>query len=75
MSDLYTPLKGISLKELHKKPIMLDANILMVGIEDRAKDPNCSFENMKNLYIIPLFACFSLNYSYLFYISAERRTV
>ena len=59
MSDLYTPLKGISLKELHKKPIMLDANILMVGIEDRAKDPNCSFENMKNLYIIPLFACFS----------------
>ena len=36
MSDLYTPLKGISLKELHKKPIMLDANILMVGIEDRA---------------------------------------
>ena len=31
----------------------------MVGIEDRAKDPNCSFENMKNLYIIPLFACFS----------------
>ena len=56
---MYTPLKGISLKELHKKPIMLDANILMVGIEDRAKDPNCSFENMKNLYIIPLFACFS----------------
>ena len=56
---MYTSLKGISLKELHKKPIMLDANILMVGIEDRAKDPNCSFENMKNLYIIPLFACFS----------------
>lgn len=31
---------------------MLDANILMVGIEKRLTDANCSFENMKTLYIL-----------------------
>lgn len=55
---MYTPLKKISLKELCSKPIMFDANILMVGIEDRPRNPNCSFDNMKNLYMIPLFNCF-----------------
>lgn len=37
---------------------MLDANILMVGIEKRLTDANCSFENMKTLYIEPLFKSF-----------------
>jgi len=55
---MQTPLKKISLKELCKQPIMLDANILMVGIEDRNSDPNCSFENMKTLYMIPLIESF-----------------
>lgn len=59
MNDLYTPLKRISLDKLCGKPIMFDANILMVGIEDRVSDPSCSFENMKNLYLIPLFNSFS----------------
>lgn len=55
---MQTPLKKISLKELCKQPIMLDANILMVGIEDRNSNPNCSFENMKTLYMIPLIESF-----------------
>lgn len=55
---MYTPLKSISLKNICNKPIMLDANILMVGIEDRGTNPNCSFENMKNLYMVSLFDSF-----------------
>ena len=37
---------------------MFDANIFMVGIENRISNPNCSFENMKELYMIPLFESF-----------------
>ena len=37
---------------------MFDANILMVGIENRSSDLNCSFENMKELYMIPVFESF-----------------
>lgn len=55
---MYTPLMRISLKELCGKPIMFDANIFMVGIENRNSNPNCSFENMKELYMIPLFESF-----------------
>ena len=55
---MYTPLQKITLRRLLKKPIMLDANILMVGIERRGRDPNCSFENMKGLYMIPLLESF-----------------
>lgn len=52
--DLYTPLNGITLEKLCNQPIMLDANILMVGIENRPSDPNCSFENIKTLFLIPI---------------------
>ena len=37
---------------------MFDANIFMVGIENRSSDPNCSFNNMKELYMIPLMESF-----------------
>lgn len=56
---MYTPLKNLPLKELLGKSIMFDANILMVGIENRNSDLNCSFDNMKELYIIPLLNSFS----------------
>lgn len=55
---MITPLKKISLSKLQNKPIMFDANIFMVGIEERNSNKNCSFENMKELYIKPLFECF-----------------
>lgn len=48
----------ISLTELCKQPVMFDANILMVGIEDRSSNLNCSFKNMKELYMIPLVKSF-----------------
>ncbi|MGD9568073.1 MAG: hypothetical protein AB7V48_07060 [Sedimentibacter sp.] len=53
-----TPLKNIPLKLLCKKPIMLDANVLMVGIEKRSCDETYSFERMKKTYLIPLFESF-----------------
>lgn len=56
---MFTPLQNITLKALCEKPIMLDANILMLGIENRASDPNFSFENIKHLYLIPIFESFS----------------
>ncbi len=55
---MYTPLFETSLADLCKQPMMIDANILMVGIESRACDPKYYFENMKELYIQPLFHCF-----------------
>lgn len=55
---MYTPLDKITLKELIEKPIMVDANILMVGIENRGRDPNCSFTEMRDLYLIPFFESF-----------------
>lgn len=55
---MISPLQKIPLKQLLLQPIMFDANIFMVGIENRGIDPNCSFENMKQLYIIPLFESF-----------------
>lgn len=56
---MITPLKKTALHELLNKPILFDANIFMVGIEDRVSDKNCSFENMKKLYIEPLFESFT----------------
>lgn len=55
---MFTPLSRISLKRLCSQPIMFDANIFMVGIERRGSDNNCSFENMKELYLTPLFESF-----------------
>jgi hypothetical protein len=37
---------------------MFDANIFMVGIENRLSDSNCSFENMYKVYLQPLFESF-----------------
>lgn len=54
-----SPLEKIHLSELRKKPIMIDANIFMVGIENRNHDPNCSFENIKQLFLIPMMESFS----------------
>lgn len=55
---MFTPLYNISLKTLCEKPIMFDANILMIGVEKRVNDPDFSFENIKQLYLIPLFESF-----------------
>lgn len=55
---MQTPLSRISLSKLIENPIMFDANILMVGIENRHSDVNCSFENMKKLYLNPVFESF-----------------
>ena len=38
---MISPLQRISLKQLLKQPIMFDANIFMVGIENSVSDPNC----------------------------------
>ena len=48
---MITPLKKTALHDLLNKPVLFDANIFMVGISDRVSDKNCSFENMKKLYI------------------------
>ena len=56
---MVTPLRRTPLYVLLNKPILFDANIFMVGIEDRYSDPHCSFENMKRLYIQPLFESFT----------------
>ena len=56
---MISPLTRISLKALCQQPIMFDANIFMVGIEKRNSDPNCSFENMKDVYMIPVFESLS----------------
>ena len=56
---MITPLKKTALRDLLNKPILFDANIFMVGISDRVSDKNCSFENMKKLYIVPLFESFT----------------
>lgn len=56
---MISPLSKISLKTLCQQPIMFDANIFMVGIENRNSDPNCAFENMKDVYMIPVFESFS----------------
>ena len=37
---------------------MFDANIFMIGIENRLSDSNCSFENMYAVYLKPLFESF-----------------
>ena len=48
-------LQKIPLKLLIRQPVMFDANIFMVGIENRSSDSNCSFENMYKVYLKPLF--------------------
>ena len=54
-----TPLKITALHDLLNEPVLFDANIFMVGIENRGSDKNCSFDNMKKLYIEPLFKSFT----------------
>lgn len=56
---MITPLKKTALHDLLNNPVLFDANIFMVGISDRISDKNCSFENMKQLYIKPLFESFT----------------
>lgn len=56
---MITPLKKTALHDLLNKPILFDANIFMVGISDRVSDKNCSFDNIKKLYIEPLFESFT----------------
>lgn len=56
---MITPLKKNTLHDLLNKPILFDANIFMVGIENRGSDKHCSFDNMKELYIKPLFESFT----------------
>lgn len=56
---MFTPLRKTSLHELFNKPVLFDANILMVGIDERLSNKNCSFESMKEAYIVPLFESFT----------------
>lgn len=56
---MITPLKKTALHELLNKPVLFDANIFMVGISDRISDKNCSFENMKKMFIEPLLESFT----------------
>ena len=56
---MVTPLKKIALHDLFHKPVLFDANIFMVGIEERNSDLRYSFENMKQPYIQPLFESFT----------------
>lgn len=56
---MVTPLKKTALHDLFHKPVLFDANIFMVGIEERNSDLRYSFENMKQLYIQPLFESFT----------------
>ena len=56
---MFTPLKKTALHDLLNRPILFDANIFMVGISDRTSDKNCSFENMTQMYIKPLFESFT----------------
>ena len=42
-----------------QQPVMFDANVFMVGISDRRSDPNCSFTNMRKLFLIPIFDSFT----------------
>ncbi len=56
---MITPLKKIALHDLQKKPILMDANILMVGIERRGSDSAYSFKSMRELFLEPLFKSFT----------------
>lgn len=56
---MFTPIKKTALHDLLNKPILFDANIFMVGISERISNKNCSFDNMKKLYLIPLFESFT----------------
>lgn len=56
---MITPLMKTALHDLLNKPILFDANIFMVGISERASNRNYSLENMKQLYIKPLFESFT----------------
>ena len=56
---MFTPLSKITLHDLWNQPILFDANIFMMGIDERLSDANYSFENMKRLYILPLFESFT----------------
>lgn len=56
---MITPLKKTALHDLFHKAILFDANIFMVGISDRISDKNCSFENMKKMFIEPLLESFT----------------
>lgn len=56
---MITPLKSTALHKLLNEPVLFDANIFMVGIENRGSDKNCAFDNMKKLFIEPLFQSFT----------------
>jgi len=56
---MFTLSKNNKLSEVIKRPILFDANIFMIGLNDRISDKNSSFENMKNCYLIPLFESFT----------------
>lgn len=62
---MYTPLFEIALHDLLNKPVIFDANIFMVGIENRITDKNCSFESMRETFIEPLFDSFSDMYIHI----------
>lgn len=56
---MISPLMKTALHDLQNRPVLFDANIFMVGIEERMSNKNCSFENMKQIFIEPLFESFT----------------
>lgn len=56
---MFTPLEKTPLKELLTKPVLFDANIFMVGIEERFSNKDYSFQRMTEVYIQPLFESFT----------------
>lgn len=56
---MMTLLKKTALHDLLNQPVLFDANIFMVGISNRLSDKNCLFENIKQLYLQPMFESFT----------------
>ena len=51
-------LSARELGQIYKRPVLFDANIFMVGIENRSGDKYCSFEHIKSVLLIPLLESF-----------------
>lgn len=56
---MFTPLEKTPLQTLLERPVLFDANIFMVGIEERFSNKDYSFQRMTKIYIQPLFESFT----------------
>ena len=55
-----TPFEKFSYEELLNSSIMLDANIFMIGIDQRNSNPDYSFERMEELILKPMVESFTM---------------